>query len=59
MPYHIKSDKSGYYVVDYKGRKYSSYPLSLDKAKKQLYMLNVSEGLIHPPKYVFNRPYKK
>lgn len=44
MPFHLVKCvgmKNSYYVSDDKGRYYSSFPLTLAKAKKQLIALNI------------------
>lgn len=45
MPYHLVKCvgmKNAYYVSDDKGRYFSSEPLTLSKAKKQLIALNIA-----------------
>jgi len=45
MPYHlvkVVGEKDAYYVKDSKGKYYSTKPLTLEQAKKQMVALNIA-----------------
>ena len=55
MPYKIIKEKSGYYVEDKKGKKFSKKPLSKKMAEKQRVAIALSESKMtgKPMSYYF------